>query len=800
MDKFALYMSTDNPAWADNVLSALTRDDLDKRYKEIQDEHINVLLTILGKSDDNIAVIEEAARPKFENLFNQLEKDLSIQIPKEDKEQLIKYIIYDEEGVFEVDGSISSMENFYLNKIAEGACDYLDDEKAARYFIPRAQKIIKEVFDNNIRISSLDSPLIDNSPLRDEFLSIIDKYFNPASDEEMLKVIQGLQEADDDTVDKLFDLLSDEEIGIHIKPAYDYILKYKEGNMDVIRELSSVITSGIIYSELNLSKDDDENETPDELFRTLLIRLSDLDVQKYIKAFKAEAFQKYQVRQAFPNPVVLKDEKIEDVVFSVFESLKEDVSNIKGGNYYINMFENYEDFERKTSNTELMKDINQNKNKLLKDENPEEIEQMKQSLQVLLDCIGEADDEFKGLIKAVNAIMHKLQNEDENTTCFELSKDIKAMRKIVSDWDTLNQIRYKIKLLVNTNVEEKYRNDVYNKLNKLVVLYKKDADEKVIKQLENEISENITDKHIVKNPVKLLVECVKDVQNGDIEKDDYQVRKTYLQEALQVALQTRVQYKLVQNQHESIGSKLKDMLEMFHVTLSDGRTLPMSDTVGLVYLVEQLKNSNDDNKTLNLFLQQSGLSQGALEALISTFDINQSKDFVDEKCKNIKLNLKEFKKVNDEITKYINSSKIKYKSFPEITEQLGKYMKRKFALKNNNIAKQYIDYLNSIQFEDTHYNIAPSMILTYFNAVNDDILQAILEENINVGIDYIDKLSQMLSDRMMLLYTIDVPNDSEVSKEREEFRQKYEDTQLYISQKFDDIKQTAYKNNVLAFK
>ncbi len=812
MDKLALYMSTSNPVWADNVLSALSREDLEQAYTDIREEHLNVLAGILGKSDDNIALADEVLKPEFEDLLNQTEKELNIQIPQEDKNKLLENIFIDESGIAEADGSVSSLENFYINKTVQAVCDYLDSEEAVRYFIPHAKELIKQAFDENIRINSLDSPVIEDSPLRDEFLEIIDKYFNPKSDEEMLSVIQDLQEADNSTVDNLFNILKDEEIGINIKPSYDYVIKYKEGNMNVLRELSNIITAGVIYSELDYSKEDDDTETPDELFRTLLIRLSDLDVQKHIKSFKAEAFQKYQVRQAFPDPKVLSAGDIADVADSMFGSLKQDVESIKYCSYYINVFESYEEFEHNISRTKLLKDIKQNKNKPLKDENQSEIELVQKSLTDLQKSMYQNDDEAKMLLKPVNDLLYKLQDKDGGVTCRELNRDIKSIKKVISDWEissftkekfiqtnkeTLKELRSKIKLIVNTNVQEKYRNDLMKNFNKLTAEYRKDADEEHTELIEQEIINDIIDKHIVKNPVKLLEECVKDVQNGNFETEEYKTKKTYLKEALKVAQQTRVQYNLVQNQHEAIGSKLKDMLSMFYVTLSDGRTIPMSETEGMVYLVENLKNPHDGSKTLNLFLKQSGLSQQALKALVDTFDINKSKEMTDEKYKNINRSLEEFEKLSDEIYKFINSGRINYKSFPELTEQLKKYMMRRFSGKENAVAGQYIDYLNSMQFEDSHYRIAPSMIPSYFNAVNNEILQSLLEDNINNGIKYIEKISEMLAERIELMNTINVPETSETAKKRDEIIKLYEDVNSYISEKLDDIENSIKSSNMI---
>ena len=87
---------------------------------------------------------------------------------------------------------------------------------------------------------------------------------------------------------------------------------------------------------------------------------------------------------------------------------------------------------------------------------------------------------------------------------------------------------------------------------------------------ENEFIDFFINRHILKDPTKLLSECVKMIQEGKDDTQEYDILKRYLIKTLKIAQQTKAQYKMVQNAHDGISSKTKELLSLFSVKLNDG--------------------------------------------------------------------------------------------------------------------------------------------------------------------------------------------------------------------------------------
>ncbi|MCD7740310.1 MAG: hypothetical protein LUH11_03065, partial [Candidatus Gastranaerophilales bacterium] len=327
-NKIAVYLSTDNPELAESVLTIDKSEDLKTVVDKIEEEHINQLGAIVGKSDAALENLYDFSSDEFGELFDNLEQEYKVKIPAKKRERILDDIFFDEKAIKKYNGSLKGLDKYLSEQVSKVGRKNILRLNVQNEFVKKGQDIIHKQIDENLKIKSLDSPVISNSPLGEEFIAAVDKYLNPKSDEEMLMLIQGLQEADYETADGFFDVLKPEDIGIDIKEPYYYVKLYKADNSRVERAFSDAVSTMDIYSSINISKDEEEN-TPEEIYRDLYVKLSDMDVQKYIKAFKAEAFQKYQLRQAFPEPVVISDDLIAEKVFEMLSLLEESSQEIQ---------------------------------------------------------------------------------------------------------------------------------------------------------------------------------------------------------------------------------------------------------------------------------------------------------------------------------------------------------------------------------------------------------------------------------------------------------------------------------------
>ena len=799
--KLAVYMSTNNPMLADTVFSVDNNKDLETVKDEIFQEYVNIFASIIGKSDDTIETLYEYSYDKLNVIFDEIKTIYGLEISEPQRKAILDGIFFNEEAFAKHNGTLSGLAKYFDEQLENSASANIKDKAALDYFITNAKIIISQSIDERVRIKSLDSIPIVNSPLKDEFIAAIDKYLNPSSDEELLTLIQGLQMADYDTVNKFFDVLQPEDIGLKERTPYDYVKMYLSGDSSVNKAFSELISSEEIYKNLPSSNDEQEGSSPEELYRSLYVKLSEMDVQKYIKAFKAEAFQKYKVRQAFPEPVVISDESISKIVDGMYSSILEHVDSIESSKGVYEILSKYNEINDKFLSQPLFNLLLNRKDVILDKDIKDTFNSFMSEIIELQELLG-LDSSFEIINEPLNKLIRKLKPADGKMEGRVVGPILNEIISIFSDLESsgitidrfvqlrqeeLSALKYNIQLMVNTNIDPKYRDEVQNEIYRLIDIARKGYDEESLLIQKEKIKDMVITRHIIKNPTVLLKECVRILQEGKQNSDEYQILSTYLENALQVAQQTKIQYKLVQNQHEAISSKTKDMLSMFCVTMKDGKRENMDSEVGMLYLIEQLKNTGDNYTILNLFLEQSGLSQQALNALLNNFEIQKTNDLVQEKAEEIKIDLAALDELASLVGEYSRINKGNVKSLSDSVEQFRLYIKRKLKGKENiSVFSKFVNYIDSIKYTDALKYTNSTMIEPLTKQIIEDALKYVATD-INSQMKYISEISSMLQERMELIASIRVSSDSEVYKKRVEFFKKYEQVQNYISEESKKI-------------
>ncbi len=808
--KLAVYMSTDNPMLADCVVPVDNQQELDDITDTIFEEHVNVINTFLGKTDETVEMLSQVTSGEFNDLFKQIETNFGISLNDNQKQAIISGIFYDSDALQQHNGKLSNLEILLSNQAVKTAAMYFDDEKPLRFFIEKSMSIINKAIDENVRIKSLDSAILTNSPLYSEFTNAIDKYLKPKSDEELLQILKELQEADYETTEKFMQLLQPEDVGVKIKNPYDCLVLYKSGNNQVRKAFSDVVVTGEVYKNLQTLGYEDE-ESPAGYYRSMLVRLSDMDIQKYIKDYKEEAFRKYKVRQAFPDPVVIPDEQIAQVADEALSQFKSAVDNIENNYFIIDMLNTYEKFRKDylynpdfsvlfTQNVILNEENNRklispflnavyNLYNLTKDDNS--LRLLNQNLINIIDSLkkskGTTEKEF---------LVHELKSISEIFADFQNSELTKEKLTAINK-DETETLKSNIKTYVNSNIDPKYRNEAISQIYKIINMYKNPSPNDDIEYEEAVFENMFVKRHIVKNPTGLLRETVKLMLDGKFESEEYKILKEYLEVALKVAQQTKIQYSLVQNQHEALSSKTKDMLPLFKIYAADGTQEDMDSALGMEYLVEKLKNEGDDYKTLNLFLRQSGLSKKAVSALIENFAINQTDNLIDDKTNEIMGYINELNELYGVIQEFFEEKNTPYSDIQTEMINLNNYIKQK--VKNYNektIFKNYIEYIDSLQYNGTMENTSNALKESMVYQISMDGLQY-NADMINVKMSYFPEIKSMLEERKNLIYSIDVPVDSEAYKQRVDFEKRYQITDEYIESKLDEVIKAIEQSSVM---
>ena len=222
--------------------------------------------------------------------------------------------------------------------------------------------------------------------------------------------------------------------------------------------------------------------------------------------------------------------------------------------------------------------------------------------------------------------------------------------------------------------------------------------------------------------------------------------------------------------------------------MTDGSKESMDSEAGMLYIIEQLKNSSEDYTTLKLFLEQSGLSQYALQALLNNFKMEEVIKVVDENHSAIEKEMEDLNKLNSAISEFLDKGSFKYLSFDQVLEQMKSFIKRRVP-KDNIALQDYLEYLSRVQTTDEVKNLSSTMINQIVRSINEDAV-AESTKKINMKIDFISDLSKLLGDRCELINVINVPESSDIHKQRQEFFNKYDETQEHIRKTLENITNT----------
>lgn len=803
-EKIALYSASRDTEASNLILEASDRKELEEIHEIITAEKLNAFYAIAAKSDDCIDSLFVCCLPELEAILKELKAKYKINLSKIVKNRLFSGIFLSI-GKEEYSGSIDSLERNIIKRLETASKTHIQNKEAAAYFRKRAEKIIKKVFDEEIRIVSLESNILKKNPAAGNFIAAIDKYLQPESDNALLNILQSFQNASFETAEEFIENLSDEDAGLEIRKPYDCARLFLSDDAGAQKAFYDIVQTEEACRYL---KTDDAKNTAEELYRMLYVKLCDMDVQKYIKSFKAEAFQKYKVRQAFPEPVVLKDEEIIKMTENAAEFFRNSADGIEDSLRLYDFINQCSVLFNICLDDEKMKAASPGGNT---DTDKAAINRLRNIIDDMIETAA-PESSLSSVREALLPLKKLLDSGNINyaKTAVYLSKISEEFNGLINGGVTIQKIREHIcstsenikkrmQLIVNANIEPRYRDEAIEIIKRLICLYKKRSSEEEIKKQENKLFDIITKRHIVKNPAELLKEYIRLVLKNEETSETGAVLRGYLSAALKTAQQTKVQYKLVQNQHEGISSKTKDVLPEFAASSGSGIEFELSSDEGMLYLIEQLENYNDNNVILKLFLAQTGLGRKAAAALINQFNmpviLKSIKDDYDEAEQNMQCAEKAAEKAEE----FLHRSRIKYKSLDDALEQFKRYMTDNLKdFKNTDAFKLFIEYLESIsQKEAADNNTEPDI----FNEVLGEIYPFALgyaSESINERIRNIEDIMEYLTNRHELINSAELPENSKEYAVREAFNKEFKEMLEFTEKRSREISDLADKCSILS--
>lgn len=802
--KLSLYLAAGSDIDMQNDIAvAGNNNELFEIYQDMISDAIDGLKSHIGKSDAFLEKIFLLSSPDITELLEKLTSKYNIKLSEEDRNKIISDIFLSEDTLNIIDGSLAKTKQFYQTNIINTADKYLKDDKICEEFFNKAAKIVDDNIDEQLKADSVENFIAQNNDAK-LLVKAIDKYLKPKSDEEMLEIINGMIQAPDENISSFFDMLSDEEIGLHIRDPYDYVVKVKDYDTSVMNSLRSITGFEYLYDK---TSDDDVNAT--DIYRRLWVKLSDLDIQKYISDYKDEVLRKYSVRSAFPDPTILTEEKLNKVTNEFLEDIKEQTDIIESFKERYQIIQHYLSCDNILADNKSYQALLNKTNVENSFENADEIKQIidyyaqlseyskndsfldnvNENINNLITLLKQSQGRIDGrkafsYINAINIDFEELQAANYKPDFFQNTK-----KKLEGE------LKKYIKNTVDTNILKRYRNDAYNILKKLILLYSEGNNIQLIESYEEELRNLFINKNILKNPNDLLDECVDLLQQGKTNSFEYQTKKNYLNQAVETAMQTDIQYKLIKNNHEGISSKIKSLLPIYNVITSTGETQPLDTDLGIVFLMQKLNNLNDDNTTLRLFLNQTGLTSKAFNAFLKYIETNKIHQEVATQTEKAIKSIDEITKVDDIITSFINKNGIRFKTMEEAIDNLKKYSERK--LKNENvddseIYKTYLSVLNPKNINVNVDNFDPKGISALLQNIRIDILSSLVEfanrhaENILIQ-------GKALQNQAIIIEDLDIPKGGEDEQKYNEFYNQIQEEfnfinncQILINEKIDN--------------
>ena len=808
-NKIALHQATDNPELKELVSDVQTVEELEDAKNEMIDTHTQIFYHLIAKSQDTIDEIEAFMKAPTKTVVHEIKTKFGEEKTEEEVVKILSDIFPTEEEFMNLSGSLNDLKAFILNKIPSVAVENFNSNESAVHFIQRMQKEVDDYIEKNVRINSLKDSSLTSKPLEKEFIAAIDKYLEPQNDEELLTLIQQMQNASFEQVQGFFDALKPEDVGIKIKPAYDYLHQFKMYSTNVRKVFFEVVGAEEIAKLMNCSDEKSTISTPDEYFRALYVKLGEMDVQKFIKGYKNEAFEKYKVRQAFPDPVVMPDSVIVDAVDKMIKEVNDRINSISSTECVISVFKSLNKLSSRYFETTVFADLASGK-KVSISENEEFLNALLTDLAEFEGLIIN-DESLSALAEPVSNIIDCFQKAQGFVGGRKLAYNIAKMFAIFKDWEnsgiSLNRfveekkseikgLNEGIKLIANTNVEPRYRDQAIQMLKDYVSIYRDSTYQYELDDILEEIKGFICERHITKNPAELLKSCVNILQEGKKESPEYQVLRGYLMDSLKVAQQTKIQYQLVQNQHEGISSKTRDLLPMFGVTLVDGTWADMNSDQGFLYLINQLQNVSDNHVTLNLFLSQSGLAKEAVKAVIDNMNMEKSKEVIDEKVELTHLYLDHFVGLLALNNEYLEQNQGKFTSLKDAINNLSNFIKTNTSdIENGAVFNTFTSYLDSIELGESLLNIKSTMIDDLLNSFINDATDRITM-NINAQIDFIEEVKNLFDDRYQLINGIQLSEVDDSVQLREKFNAEYSEWSEYVDAKMDELTERIEGNNL----
>jgi|GEM_PF-4077483 len=495
--------------------------------------------------------------------------------------------------------------------------------------------LIDEINEFDFDFNSIKSAddLRNLSPVSGEIITLIDKKFNPANDKEMLEHFKNIKNMDQKSLKKLINDSTTDELNLKFTDPYSIVQKIRAEQYHARKSLHKAVLYDTIFNKFELGSTKGDFSELELLYRNFYITLSNLDT-KSLNQYKTTIFDKYQVRPAFPQINLATKQDIQNAIKTCLDAVQEGVTTINSLNNKLEIYDLYDKIDKiKVSDQTTIEDININIRPILNElksrfKDDDVFSALNKKIQILLNSIDKLNPGEKLGTKPLNQLNQIFLNIKTFKTACPTSL-IKSQLK-----ETHSDLNESIRGTATLNVATKYHSKFMGMVQRWVKNLIKHPNDEANKHLYNDLMQQIEKRHILNTPVEILHSLMKALSdktgNKETNKMIVNTFSYYLENALNAGKLTEIEFEIIKNSQKGIMNKMKLIMDALTYHSKDGTTsAPVSSPKGLKYLLYNLIDTANDNRTLKLFLETTGLSEQAVDVVKSGCNLNRHKQLFD---------------------------------------------------------------------------------------------------------------------------------------------------------------------------
>lgn len=671
-------------------------------------------------------------------------------------------------------------------------------QKNTNFEMEDIQKLIDTTTDSTMNMLMPESlQALAQTPNGEKLIKFIESKFNPVDDDDLISTFFKLTNMPQDKYEKIMASMTFEDIGIKFENPEKIIKMIQIGNASAKSGFN--METRLHYFDEATGTSEKKGKTSKEAaalntaYWNILASVSGLEVGRYVKDWKEDAFKNYGARSAVPDIKVRSDEQIIDLYKAEFTNMINGITKMKALktiNQYLTSIEKINEIAKSG-------DLEKAKNELIK------------NLEIVKN-LATVDGKLKESYDAANSVTDKYEN-DGIVTKSDLNNALSVInnqrKERLAEYtlettkaelaNTKRIFTHNIEYLVRINVLPRYQEHAKRLIHNWVKLAVKNVSSPDANEALGKAIEDMTKHFILKEPDKLLGYVVEraaekkkyvDAKNAGTqspsniiseEMNDRIVNelKNYLTEAYHKSNRAELEFKLMSLAAKGQSTKVRDVINKSNIKLIDteGGQHDFFSEMGMGNVINALSDIENNNSTLLLFIEQAGLVKDFLETIYKNDPKSLSKLFR-EKTRELVKSMPTRAYISNNISQFLQSTPVVQKPSKEIILALTEsYLDKLWENKGQELSK------NWLEFYSNQFRAIVGQMTSPENVPAKELLAATHAQCISMYNDEISSQAAFINDlrngslnRVKLLNSVRIAPDSEEDRRRSAYNAQME--------------------------